>query len=80
MDQSVFELVASNLIELGEATPANIMQTMLICDGCFAGFKFSYDGGHAILRADRSALEFFNAQAESLKTVSLTTEEKGAAA
>ena len=76
---SIHDLVAATLSELGLPAPANIIQTMLMNDGHFVGWKFRYDGGHAILQAEANSVELYDEQGTLLKTVSLE-EERGAAA
>jgi hypothetical protein len=79
MDQSIQERVAVTLAELGLPTPTNIIQTMLLKDGYFVGHKLRYDGGHAILLAGGSSIEFYDGEGKLLKTVVLES-ENGAAA
>ena len=43
------DILAATLTELGLPAPTNIIQTMLMHDGYFVGWKFRYDGGHAVL-------------------------------
>ena len=50
MAQSIQERVAATLSKLGLPAPTNSIQTMLMHDGYFAGWKFRYDGGCAVLR------------------------------
>ena len=80
MDNSIPDLVAATLAELGLPTPADLIQTMLMHDGFFVGWKFRYDGGHAIMRAGGSTIEFYDANGTLLKTVGTEIPEKGAAA
>ena len=79
MDQSIHDLVAATLSELGLPAPTNIIQTMLMNDGYFVGWKFRYDGGHAVLHAGGKTIEFYDEQGTLLKTVGLE-DERGAAA
>jgi hypothetical protein len=48
---SIHEIVSETLAKLGFPAPATIIQTMLMKDGYFAGYKFRYDGGYAIYLA-----------------------------
>ena len=79
MDQSIQERVAATLGELGLPAPANVLQTMLMKDSYFVGWRFHYDGGYAIWWAGDDTLELYDEQGTLLKTVALD-DEKGAAA
>jgi hypothetical protein len=79
MDKSIHDLVMSTLADLGLPTPANFIQTMLLRDGRFVGWKFRYDDGHAIWWGGDDTMEFFDEQGTLLKTVALEA-GKGAAA
>jgi hypothetical protein len=79
MDQSIQERLAATLSELGLPAPTNLIQTMLMKDRYFVGWKFRYDSGYAILRAGANTIEFYDEQGTVLKTVALE-DEKGAAA
>ena len=77
MDQSIPDLAAATLSELGLPAPTNVIQTMLIHDGYFVGWKFRYDGGYAILRRrphDRTVRRAGN----TLRKVALDTEQEAA--
>jgi len=78
MDNSIPELMAATLTELGLPAPTNIIQTMLLHDGYFVGWKLRYDGGHAIVRAGGNTIELFDEQGTPLKTVVLETEKEAA--
>ena len=78
MDQSIHDLVAATLSELGLPAPTNVIQTMLMHDGYFVGWKFRYEGGYAVWRAG-DTLELYDEQGTRLKTVGLEA-GKGAAA
>jgi hypothetical protein len=80
MNQSILNLVAATLSELGLPAPTNSIPTMLMKDGYFAGHKLRYDGGCAILWAANDVIEFYDEQGKLLKTVGIETPEKGAAA
>ena len=58
--KSIHEALAATLSELGLPAPADIIQTMLMKDGYFVGYKFRYDGGSAILQAGGNTIEFFD--------------------
>ena len=78
MDKAISDLVAATLAELGLPVPTNIIQTMLLRDGYFVGWKLRYDGGHAVVRAGGSTIEIFDDQGTVLKTVTLATEQEAA--
>ena len=79
MEPSIEDLVAATLTEFGMPAPANFIQTMLMRDGFFFGWKFRYDGGHAILRADGNAMEFYAEDGKLLKTVTVEAKKEEAA-
>jgi hypothetical protein len=78
MGPSIPERVATSLSELGLPAPADIVQTMLMHDGYFVGWKVRYDGGYAILHTDNNAIELYDEQRTLLKTVALGTEREAA--
>jgi hypothetical protein len=78
MDESIADLLAATLTELGLPAPTNIIQTMLMRDGHFVGHKICYDGGYAILWATDDAIVFYDEQGTLLKMVALGTERKAA--
>ena len=80
MDQSILNLVAATLSELGMPAPTNIIPTMLTRDGYFVGWKIRYDGGHAILWAAGDVIELYDENGNLLRTVGIDTPEEGAAA
>ena len=79
MDTLIHDLVAAALAELGLPAPTNVIQTMLMKDRYFVGWKFRYDGGYAILLVGGSTIEFYDEQGTVLKAIALGT-ERGAAA
>jgi hypothetical protein len=79
MNQSIHDVVAATLAELGVPIPTDIVQTMLMRDGYFVGHKLRYNGGHAIWLAGGGAIEFYDGQGKLLKAIALEA-EKGAAA
>ena len=79
MDTLIHDLMAATLSELGLPAPTNFIQTMLMKDRYFVGWKFHYDGGYAIWLADGSTIEFYDERGKLLKTVALE-DERGAAA
>jgi len=76
---SVHDVVAATLTELGQPAPTNVIQTMLMKDGYFVGHKFRYDGGWAVMRGDSGTIDFYDDEGKLLKTVAVEA-EKGAAA
>jgi hypothetical protein len=79
MDPSISERVAATLSELGQPAPTDFIQTMLMKDGYFVGWKFRYDGGYAVLRTGGNTIEVFDEQGKLLKIVG-AEHERGAAA
>ena len=79
MNESIHDLVAATLAELGLPGPTNFIQTMLMRDGYFVGHKLRYDGGYTIWLAGGNTIEFYDEQGKLLKTVTVGV-EKGAAA
>jgi hypothetical protein len=76
---SIHELVVATLSELGMPTPVEIIQTMLMKDGYFVGYKFRYDGGHAVLQAGGNAIEFYDERGKLLRTAAIKGNEGAAA-
>jgi hypothetical protein len=68
MDQSIPERVTAILSELGLAAPTNFIQTMLMKDGYFVGWKFRYDGGYAIFQPGGNAVESYDEKGTLLTT------------
>jgi hypothetical protein len=79
MDQSIRDFVASTLTQLGLPAPANFIQTLLMRDRQFVGWKFRYDGGHAIWWSGRDTMEFYDEQGAFLKAVPLEATREAAA-
>ena len=75
----IFNVVAATLAELGLPAPTDVIQTMLMKDRYFVGWKCRYDGGHSIWLANDNAMKFYAEDGKLLKTVTLEA-EKGAAA
>jgi hypothetical protein len=78
LSASIHDFVATILAELGLPAPANIIQTMLMHDGYFVGWKFRYDGGFVVLHTNGNAIELYDEQGTPLKTVTLGTEQEAA--
>lgn len=77
MDKSLHDLLAVPLAELGLPAPTTIIQMMLMRDGYFAGWRFHYQSGYAILHADGTT-EFFDGRGTLLKTVASEAGKKAA--
>jgi len=59
---SIQELVAATLTKLGLPAPSSRIQTTLLRDDYFVGWKFRYDGGYAVMRAGGDTIEFYDEQ------------------
>ena len=79
MDKPIHDLVAATLSEIGLPAPTNVIQTTLMHNGYFAGWKFRYDGGYAICTHGGNTIEFYDRQGKLLRTVGLE-DQTGAAA
>ncbi len=81
MSKSISDFVAATLVKLGLPIQTCIMLTMLVRDRRFAGYRFSYDGGCAILRAGGNTLDLYDNWGKLLRSVVIGVEsEKGTAA
>lgn len=78
MGQSIPERVAAGLSQLGLPSPANLIQTMLMREGYFVGWKCRYDGGSAVLHTDDSTLDVYDEQEQLVKTVDLEADREAA--
>ena len=78
MSKSISDFAATTLTKLGLPVQTCIMLTMLVRDRRFAGYRFSYDGGCAILRANGNTLDLYDDSGKLLTTVAMET-RKGAA-
>ena len=76
MNESMSDFVAATLTKLGLPIQTCIMLTMLVRDRRFAGYRFSYDGGCAVLRAGGNTLDLYDNWGKLLRTVSLGTENE----
>jgi hypothetical protein len=74
MDASIQDILTATLVKLGLPAPTNIIQTMLMKDRYFVGWKFRYDGGCVIMPAGGDTIEFYDGQGNSLQTVALKAE------
>jgi hypothetical protein len=79
MESLVHKRIATTLLEFGLPVPPQIIQTMLLKDRYFVGWKFRYDGGYAIQRAGSGEVELYDGQDSLLKTVALEAEREAAA-
>jgi hypothetical protein len=73
MVQSIQDVLTATLSDLGIPAPGDIFQTMLLRDGYFVGYKFRYNGGHAIRLAGSDTIELYDEQGTLLKAASLGT-------
>lgn len=71
------ERLAEILTKLGLQPPTELVQTLLMKDGYFAGYKYRYDDGFAILNGD--TIEVFDADGQSLTKAPLCVVQEGAA-
>lgn len=78
MDSPIQKRIAAALQEFGLLVPDKIVQTMLLKDRFFVGWKFRYDGGHALQRAGSLDLELYDEHGSLLKTVALDQERDAA--
>jgi hypothetical protein len=76
---SIQALLSATLTELGLPAPANLIQTTLLRDGYFAGWKFRYEGGYAILQASGDMLELFDDRGAPVKAAVLEAKQNRAA-
>jgi hypothetical protein len=79
LPKSIHDVVAATLSNLGLTAPANIVQTILLKDDYFIGYKCRYDGGYAILPARSNTIEFYAEDGKLLTTLVIEA-DKGAAA
>lgn len=78
MDSSIPERVAAVLSELGLPMPSSIIQTTLMKNGYFVGWRIRFDGGYVVLHADGGSLELYDEQHQLLKTVASKMEREAA--
>jgi hypothetical protein len=78
MDPSIQQRVAAALAQLGLPAPTNVIQTMLIKDRYFVGWKLRYDGGHAVLHAVARTIDLYDERPALLKTIDLNAEQEAA--
>jgi hypothetical protein len=78
MEKTIQEMVAAAFSELGMPLPTAIIQTVLMKDRYFVGWKFRYDGGYAVWRAGADMVELYDHQHNLLKSIAVETERKAA--
>jgi hypothetical protein len=76
---SIHDLVTATLSELGLPAPTDIIQTLLMKDNRFVGWKFRYNGGYAIQQAASKSIGFYDEQGKLLKAVDVETGQGAAA-
>ena len=76
---SIHDLLTVTLAALGLPAPGNVIETLLLKDGCFVGRKFRYDGGYAVMPAGGNTLQLLDEQGTLLKTVAVEPEQGAAA-
>jgi hypothetical protein len=79
LSASILDFVAATLAELGLPAPTNFIQTMLMHDGYFVGWKLCYDGGYAILHKGGNAIEFYDGQGDLMNTAVVEAAKREAA-
>ena len=79
MAASIEDLLTAALTALGLPAPDDVIQTMLVKEQYFVGYKFRYDGGYAILKAGTNMLELYDEQGSLLMTIALDTQQVAAA-
>jgi hypothetical protein len=78
MEHSLHETLATALAGIGQPSPADFIQTMLLKDGYFVGWNLRYDGGHVLIHSDRSVIELYDEQGTLLKTAALQGDQAAA--
>jgi hypothetical protein len=78
MAQSIPERVVATLSELGLPIPANMIQTTLMHDGYFVGWKVRYDGGYALINESGDTMELYDAEKKLLRTAALEPDREAA--
>jgi hypothetical protein len=76
---SIHDLVTATLSELGLTAPTDIIQTLLMKDNRFVGWKFRYDGGYAIQQAASKSIGLYDDEGRRLKVVAIETGQGAAA-
>ncbi len=73
------KVVTAALSDVGLPAPADIIQTVLLKDHRFVGYRYRYDGGYAIVQAGGNVIEFFSEDGKSLTSTAIETEKEAAA-
>ena len=76
---SIGEVLGTTLAGIGLPAPADIIQTVLLKDRYFIGYKYRYDGGYAIQRAGSSTIEFYAEDGKPLTTATIEADKEAAA-
>ncbi len=79
VSKSMGEVVTAALSDLGLPAPADIIQTVLLKNHRFVGYKYRYDGGYAIVQAGGNVVKFFSEDGKSLTSATIETEKEAAA-
>jgi hypothetical protein len=79
LSASLYDVLTKTLVELGMTPPSGFIQTMLLKNRYFAGYKFRYDGGYAILHANSKSLLLFDDDGTQLKAVPVGAPKDAAA-
>jgi hypothetical protein len=74
MNFSIRERVAASLTQAGLPIPDDFVSTLLLRERRFIGYKFAYDGGYAILRADSDAVELHSVEGGLLRSIPMAKE------
>jgi hypothetical protein len=78
--EPTFQFVTSGFLELGALCPKLVTRTTLLQDGRFVGQRFRCGALRATWSADSGLIEFYGANGELLRTVSLGTAQERKAA
>ena len=77
---AVYELVVRGFTDLGASDPRCISRSFLLRDACYAGQAWRCEGRQAIWLLDSNSVEFEDAAANRVKTLSLVPQATGKAA
>jgi hypothetical protein len=72
--KSMRDVVATTLGGLGLPAPGEIVQSVLLKDDYFVGYKFSYDGGYAVARVGGNVIEFYTDKGNRVTTVAIESD------
>jgi hypothetical protein len=76
---SILDDVATILTEMGIPT-VSLVHTILLREKFFVGHKLRFDGGYAVWLAEKNLVEVYGEGGKLLKTATLQSDEKEAAA